>query len=61
VQVGEDPLWDTLDEVVVQAEGVDTDQQSDGVPGDVHQVIVAQIQVLQRLQEVLRGRQRREL
>lgn len=60
VQVGEDSLWDALYEVVVQAEGVDTDEQSNGVPGDFHQVVVAQIQILQSLQEVLWGRQRQD-
>lgn len=55
VQVGEDSLWDAFDEVVVQAEGVDADQQGDGVPGNIHQVVVAQVQVLQGLQEVLGG------
>ena len=59
MQVGEDPLGDALDEVMVEAEGVDADQQGDGVPGDVHQVVVAQIQVLQCLQEVLQGREDR--
>lgn len=54
MQVGEDSLWDALYEVMVEAEGVDADQQGDGVPGDVHHVIVAQIQVFQSLQEVLR-------
>lgn len=49
VQVGEDSLRDALYEVVVQAEGVDADQQGDGLPGDVYQVVVAQIQVLQGL------------
>lgn len=53
MQVGEDSLWDALYEVVVQAEGVDTDEQSNGVPGDFHQVVVAQVQILQSLQEVL--------
>lgn len=57
MQVGKDSLGDVLDEVVVQAEGVDADQQSNGLPGDVHQVVVAQIQVLQSLQEVLQGQQ----
>lgn len=55
MQVGEDSLWDAFDEVVVQAEGVDADQQGDGVPGNIHQVVVAQVQVLQGLQEVLGG------
>lgn len=59
MQVGEDSLRDALDEVVVQAERVDADQQRDGVPGDVHQVVVAQVQVLQSLQEVLRRRKNR--
>ena len=53
MQVGEDPLRDALDQVVVQAEGVDADQLGDGLPGDFHQVVVAQVQVLQGLQEVL--------
>lgn len=53
VQVGEDSLWDALYQVVVQAQRVDADQQGDGLPGDVHQVVVAQVQVLQGLQEVL--------
>lgn len=53
VQVGKDSLRDALDEVVVEAEGVDADQQGDGVPGNVHQIVVAQVQVLQGLQEVL--------
>lgn len=54
VQVGEDSLWDALYEVMVEAEGVDADEQGDGLPGYVYQVVVAQIQVLQSLQEVLR-------
>lgn len=58
VQVGKDALGDTLYQVVVQAEGVDADQQGDRLPGNVHQVVVAQIQVLQGLQEVLQERQR---
>lgn len=53
VQVGEDPLGDALDQVVVQAERVDAHQQGHRLPGNVHQVVVAQVQVLQRLQEVL--------
>lgn len=53
MQVGEDSLGDALYEVVVQAEGVDADQQSDGLPWDLHQVVIAQVQVLQSLQEVL--------
>lgn len=62
MQVGEDTLRDALYEVMVEAEGVDADQQGDGLPGNVHQVIVAQIQVLQSLQEVLKwGRQRQRL
>lgn len=54
MQVGEDSLRDALYEVMVEAEGVDADQQGDGLPGNVHQVVVAQIQVLQSLQEVLK-------
>lgn len=62
VQVGEDSLRDALYEVMVEAEGVDADQQGDGLPGNVHQVVVAQIQVLQSLQEVLKwGGQRQRL
>lgn len=57
MQVGEDAFRDALDQIVVQAEGVDADQQGDGLPGDVHQVVVAQVQVLQGLQEVLQQRQ----
>ena len=57
MQVGEDSLWDALYQVVVQAQGVDADQQGYGVPGDVHQVVVAQVQILQGLQEVLRERE----
>lgn len=55
MQVGEDSLRDALYQVVVQAQGVDADQQGNGLPGDVYQVVVAQIQVLQGLQEVLKG------
>lgn len=55
VQVGKDSLGDAFYEVVVQTEGVDADQQGDGVPGNVHQVVVAQVQVFQGLQEVLEG------
>lgn len=36
MQVGEDSFWDALYEVMVEAEGVNADQQGDGVPGDVH-------------------------
>lgn len=36
MQVGKDSLGNALDEVVVQAQGVDADQQGDGVPGNVH-------------------------
>lgn len=62
MQVGEDSLRDALYEVMVEAEGVDADQQGDGLPGNVHQVVVAQIQVLQSLQEVLKwGGQRQRL
>lgn len=53
MQVGEDSLGNALYEVMVQAEGVDADQQGDSLPGNVHQVVIAQIQVLQCLQEVL--------
>lgn len=59
VQVGEDSLGDALYEVMVEAEGVDADQLGDGLPGNVHQVVVAQIQVLQSLQEVLQEDKRR--
>lgn len=55
MQVGEDSLWDAFYEVMIEAEGVDADQQGDGLPGDVHQVVIAQIQVLQSLQEILQG------
>lgn len=58
MQVREDSLGDALDEVVVEAQGVDADQQGDSLPGDLHQVVVAQVQVLERLQEVLRRESR---
>lgn len=36
VQVGKDSLGNAFYEVVVEAEGVDADQQGDGVPGNIH-------------------------
>ena len=55
MQVAEDALGDGLDEVVVQAERVDGGQQPHRVPRDLHQVVVAQVQVLQSGHKVVKG------
>lgn len=36
VKVREDSLGDALNEVMVEAKGVYTDQQGNGLPGNVH-------------------------
>lgn len=53
MQVGEDPLRDKLDEVVVQADRVDVGELGDRFPGNVDQIVVGQIQVLDGLDEVV--------
>lgn len=55
VQVGEDPLGDVLDQIMVHVQGVDVGQSPDRLPGHLVQVVVAEVQVFQRGQEVVEG------
>lgn len=55
VQVGEDPLRDVLDQIMVHVQGVDVGQSPDRLPGHLVQVVVAEVQVFQRGQEVVEG------
>ena len=55
MEVGENPLGDVLNEVVVHVEGVDVGQTPHRLPGRLCQVVVAQVQVLQRGHKVVEG------
>lgn len=55
VQVGEDPLRDVLYEIMVHIQGVNVGQSPDRLPGYLVQVVVAEVEVFQCGQEVVKG------
>ena len=60
MQVGEDPQGNILYQVVVHVEGVDIVQLAYRLPGNVDQVVVREVQILEGPLEVLK-RSRRDV